>query len=88
MGHYKQKKSKTATQQYRIINNRMLLDHTNELFKSPKILKIYQLNILSLAVFIYQIRNKTVPLTFLGSFEKVSHGCRTNFSQFNYKNRT
>ena len=68
-----------------IINNRMRLDHTNELFKSPKILKIYKLNILSLAVFIYQIRNKTAPLTFLGSFEKVSHGCPTNFSQFNYK---
>ena len=68
-----------------IINNRMRLDHTNELFKSPKILKIYKLNILSLAVFIYQIRKKTAPLTFLGSFEKVSHGCPTNFSQFNYK---
>ena len=68
-----------------IINNRMRLDHTNELFTSPKILKIYKLNILSLAVFIYQIRKKTAPLTFLGSFEKVSHGCPTNFSQFNYK---
>ena len=33
----------------------------------------------------YQIRNKTAPLTFSGSFKKISHGCPTNFSQFNYK---
>ena len=33
----------------------------------------------------YQIRNKTAPLTFSGSFEKISHGYPTNFSQFNYK---
>ena len=69
----------------RIINNRMRLDHTNELFKSQKILNIYKLNILSVTVFMYQIRNKTAPLTFSGSFEKISHGYPTNFSQFNYK---
>ena len=33
----------------------------------------------------YQIRNKTAPLTFSGSFEKISHGYPTNFSQFHYK---
>ena len=33
----------------------------------------------------YQIRNKTSPLTFSGSFEKICHGYPTNFSQFNYK---
>ena len=33
----------------------------------------------------YQIRNKTASLTFSGSFEKISHGYPTNFSQFNYK---
>ena len=69
----------------RIINNRAHLDHTNELFKSQKILNIYKLNILSVAVFMYQIRNKTAPLTFSGSFEKISHGYPTIFSQFNYK---
>ena len=33
----------------------------------------------------YQIRNKTAPLAFSGSFEKISHGYPTNFSQFNCK---
>ena len=33
----------------------------------------------------YQIRNKAGPLTFSRSFEKISHGYPTNFSQFNYK---
>ena len=69
----------------RIINNRMRLDHTNELFKSQNILNIYKMNILSVAVFMYQIRNKTAPLTFSGSFEKIFHGYPTNFSQLNYK---
>ena len=69
----------------RIINKRTRLDHTNELFKSQKLLNIYKLNILSVAVFMYQIRNKTAPLTFSGSFEKISHGYPTNFSQSLYK---
>ena len=63
----------------------MHLDHTNMLFKSQKILNIYKLNILSVAVFLYEIRNKTAPLTFSGSFEKIYHGYPTNFSQFTYK---
>ena len=69
----------------RIINNRTPLEHTNELFKSPKILNIYKLNILSVAVFMYQIRNKTAPLTFSENFEKICHGYPTNFSEFNAK---
>ena len=69
----------------RIINNRTRLDHANELFKSQKILNIYKLNILSVAVFMYQIRNKTASLTFSGSFEKICHEYQTNFSQLNYK---
>ena len=69
----------------RIINNRARFDHTNELSKPQKILNIYKLNILSVAVFMYQIRNKTTPLTFSGSFEKICYGYPTNFSQFNYK---
>ena len=69
----------------RIINNKTRFDHTNELFKSQKILNIYKLNILSVAVFMYQIRNKTAPLTFSGGFEKICHRYPTHFSQFNYK---
>ena len=69
----------------RIINSRTRLDHANELFKSQKILNIYKSNILSVAIFMYQIRIKTAPLTFSRSFEKISHGYPTNISQFNYK---
>ena len=58
----------------RIINNRTHFDHTSELFKSQKILNIFKLNILNVAVFMHQIRNKTAPLTFSGSFEKICHG--------------
>ena len=43
----------------RIINKRTRLDHTNELFKSQKLLNIYKLNILSVAVSMYQIRTET-----------------------------
>ena len=69
----------------RIINNRKCLDHTNELFKSQKILNFYKLNVSRVAVSMYQIRNKTAPLRFSGSFEKISCGYPTNFPQFTYK---
>ena len=69
----------------RIINNRTRLDHTNELFKSQKILNIYKLNILSVAVFIYQIRNKTAPLTFSGRFEKISMDTQQIFHNLTIK---
>ena len=72
-------------QAVRIINNRTRFDHTNEVFKSQKMLNIYKLNILSVAVLMYQIRNKTAPLTFSGSFEKICHEYPTNFWQFDYK---
>ena len=68
-----------------IINNKTHFDHTTKLFKSQKKLNIYKLNILTVTVFMYQIRNKTAPLIFSGCFEKICHGYPTNFSQFNYK---
>ena len=57
------------------------------MFKSQKTLNIYTSNVLSVAVFSYQIRNKTGPLTFLESSERICHGYPTKFSQFNYKIR-
>ena len=69
----------------RIINNRTRFDHTNELCKSQKILNIFKLNFLSVAVFMKQIRNKTAPLTLSESFEKICQGYPINFSQFNCK---
>ena len=55
------------------------------MFKSKKTLNIYTLNVLSIAVFTYQIRNKTGPLTFSESSERICRGYPTKFSQFNYK---
>ena len=69
----------------RIINNRTRFDPTNKIFKSRKIANIHKLNILSAAVLMYQIRNKTASLTFSGSFEKICHEYQKNFSQLNYK---
>ena len=91
MGYFKRSKHKKLSRQIkhavRIINNRTRFDYTNKLFKSQKILNIYKLNlnILNIAVFMYQIINKTAHLTFWGSFEKICHGYPINFSQFNYK---
>lgn len=62
-----------------IINNRIRFDHTKKLFKLQKMLNIYKLNISSVAAFIYQIRNETAPLTFPGSFEKISYEYPINF---------
>ena len=69
----------------RIINNRIRFDHTNKFLKSQKISNIYKLNILSVAVSMYQIRNKTAPLAFSGSFEKICHGEPTNFHKLTIK---
>ena len=62
-----------------IISNRIRFDHTKKLFKLQKMLNIYKLNILSVAAFIYQIRNETALLTFSGSFEKISYEYPINF---------
>ena len=57
MEQYKQNKSKKLLSQQKhavqIINNRTRLNHTNELLKSQKILNIYKLSILNIAVFMY-----------------------------------
>ena len=64
----------------RVINNRTRFNHTNKFFTSQKILKIYKLNMSSVAVFMYQFRNKTASLTFSGRFEKLYHGFSTKIS--------
>ena len=53
----------------RIINKRTHFNHTNEKVERVK----------------YQIRTKTAPLAFSGSFEKIYHGYPTNFSQLTIK---
>ena len=63
----------------RIINNRTHFGHTNKLFKSQKILNIYKLSILIVAVFMHCAFNV------FRKFEKICHGYPTNISQFNCK---
>ena len=74
MGQYKQNKSKNPLRQQkhavRIINNRTGFDHAKELFKSQKMLYICKLNILSVVVFLYQMKDITPSLTFSRSFER------------------
>ena len=65
----------------RIIIKRTRLDHTNELFKTQKVLNPFS----SVAVFIYQIRNKTAPLTFSGRFEKISMDTQQIFHNLTIK---
>ena len=67
---YKQNKSKKAVQSTKSTDYELLtIEQTLT-------------NILSAAVFMCQIRNKTVPLTFSENFERISHGYPTHFSQF------
>ena len=40
---------------------------------------------LSVAVFMYQIINKTAPITFSEIFDEICYGYPTNILQFNYK---
>ena len=68
-----------------ITNNRTLFVLISELFKSQKMLNIYKFNFFSVAVFIYQFRNKTGSLTFSRNFEKIWHEYPTIVSQFKYK---
>ena len=68
----------------RIIFNKNRFDHTKELFRSNKILNIYQLNILKNTVFMQQVNIKSAPKVFYSKFLKPSHPYPTNFSNSNY----
>ena len=68
----------------RIIFNKSKFEHTNELFKSSKILNVYKLNIFNTAIFIHKIQEKSTPSKFLPKFRKPSHSYPTPFSHLNY----
>ena len=55
-----------------IIFNKSKFEHTNELFKSSKILNVYKLNIFNTAVFMHKIQGKSAPSIFLPKFRKPS----------------
>ena len=61
--------------------NKMKFEHTKQLFQSNKILRVYKLNILNVATFIYKVNQKTVSNVFLSRFQKPSHFFPTRFSE-------
>ena len=71
--------------QYELSRIKHALTIPTTFFKSQKLLNIYNLNILSVTVFMYQIRNKTVSLKHSQKVLRKSAMGITNFSQFNYK---
>ena len=71
--------------QYKLSRIEHALTIPTTFFKSQKILNIYNLNILSVTVFMYQIRNKAVSLKHSQDVLRKSAMSITNFSPFNYK---
>ena len=67
-----------------IIFSKGKFEHTNEWFKSSKILNIYKLNIFNTAVFMHKIQGKSALSIFLSKFRKSSHSYPTQFSHLNY----
>ena len=68
----------------RIIFNKSKFEHTSELFKSSKILKVYKLKIFNNTVFMHKIQGKSAPSMFFSKFTKPSHSYPTRFSHLNY----
>ena len=60
------------------------LNIQNSYFSRTKILKIYKLNILNVATFMYKVNQTTAPNVFLSRFQKQSHFYPTRFSKLNY----
>ena len=56
-----------------IVNNKTRFEHTKEHFNSQKILNIYKLNILNIAIFMHKAYNKTALATFFESMSSVSN---------------
>ena len=53
----------------RIICNNGKFEHTKQLFQSNKILNVYKLNILKVAIFMYKVNQKTAPNIFFQGFK-------------------
>ena len=60
------------------------LNIQNSYFTRIKILKVYKLNILNVATFMYKVNKKTAPNVFLSRFQKQSHFYAARFSKMNY----
>ena len=68
----------------RIVHSKSKFEHTKELFKSASVLNLYELNILSIAVFMHRVHTKTSPPVFTGSFHRISHLYSTRSSTLNF----
>ena len=69
----------------RMVMNKDKHHHTMEIFKELKILNIYKLNILNVAIFMHKIHTNASPFAFSNSFETISHCYPTRFSVLGYK---
>ncbi len=64
----------------RILSNKAFNDHTNELFKRLKVLKVKQINTFQIALHMYKHDNKSLPACLDGMFQ-------TNSTHHNYNTR-
>ncbi len=64
----------------RILSNKVYNDHTNELFKRLKILKVKQINIFQIALHVYKHDNNSLPNCLDGMFQ-------TNSTHHNHNTR-
>ena len=72
----------------RIIFNKKRFESTREIFRSNKILNVYQINIMKNLVFMHQVSTKTTPKIFLPKFQKPYHSYPTRFSKHDYSRPT
>ena len=56
----------------RMVHNKTKFEYTKELFKSTNVLNLYELNILSITVFMHRVHAKTSPPIFTGNFQGIS----------------
>ena len=55
-----------------MVHNKTKFEYTKELFKSTNVLNLYELNILSIAVFMHRVHTKRSPPIFTGNFQGIS----------------
>ena len=64
----------------RIIFRKDRLSHSRPLMKNIKALNVYQINILQVSSFMYQVKHNNVPKIFNSNFSAVEHPYSTRFS--------
>ena len=67
------------------MHNTNIFCHSKELLESCKILNVYRLNLLNMAVFMHEMKNRTFPSSILEKFKQTSHSYPLRFSCGNYR---